>query len=198
MIVVKNLVSKEMSLFLAEYIRVYKNAITYMFQSKFITEELKDLGTYKDRQALGTFSQYSNRAIETLAKVLKPKMEKELNKSLVESFTYLRAYKTGDELLKHKDVGACEIACTIHLGKDAWDIYVEDKKVALDIGDGLIYNGVEELHWRNKFEGEECIQIMIFYLDASRKDIDKQKYDGRPCIGLPSYFNNREPIEGDY
>ena len=79
MIVVKNLVSKEMSLFLAEYIRVYKNAITYMFQSKFITEELKDLGTYKDRQALGTFSQYSNRAIETLAKVLKPKMEKELN-----------------------------------------------------------------------------------------------------------------------
>ena len=81
--VVRGVVSEELSSFLTDYIRTYKDAITYMFSSGYITEDLKDLGTYRDRQVLGTFSQYSNRTIETLLKRLRPRVEEETGKELV-------------------------------------------------------------------------------------------------------------------
>ena len=95
-------------------------------------------------------------------------------------------------------MNACEIACTIHLGGDLWSIFLEGEEIVLGVGDMLIYDGVNEFHWRDKFIGNDCIQVMLFYLDATRKDIDEQKYDGRPLLGVPVYFNNRETLESDY
>ena len=57
-------------------------------------------------------------------------------------------------------------------------------------GDMLVYRGCDLEHWREAFEGENCGQVFLHYNDASKKDADKNKFDGRPFLGLPAWFKN--------
>ena len=52
----------------------------------------------------------------------------------------------------------------------------------------LIYRGCEMEHWREAFEGETCAQVFLHYNDASYEEAEKNKYDGRPFLGLPAWF----------
>ena len=61
-------------------------------------------------------------------------------------------------------------------------------KVLLSPGDMLIYRGCEMEHWREAFEGETCAQVFLHYNDASYEEAEKNKYDGRPFLGLPAWF----------
>ena len=67
----------------------------------------------------------------------------------------------------------------MNLGGDNWPIYLEPNpklggvntrcwicirntkgvKVDLKPGDMLVYSGCELEHWREKFEGKECVQV---------------------------------------
>ena len=51
----------------------------------------------------------------------------------------------------------------------------------------LIYSGCELEHWREAFQGEDCIQVFLHYNKIS-KEADKNKFDTRQHLGLPSWF----------
>ena len=53
------------------------------------------------------------------------------------------------------------------LPDDIWPLCLETSdvhKVCLEEGDGLIYKGVENPHWRDKFEGERLAQVFLHYV----------------------------------
>ena len=98
-------------------------------------------------------------------------MEKYLGIDLIPTYSYLRVYKHGDVLYKHTDKNSCEFSVTLTLKRepeeDIWPIYVEtDKinKVSLDSGDGLIYKGSENFHWRDEFSGSKLAQVFLHYV----------------------------------
>jgi hypothetical protein len=80
----------------------------------------------------------------------------------------------------------------MHLGGDEWSIYLEPNiEVNLKQGDMLMYRGCDLEHWREPFTGEDCGQVFLHYNDASGENAENNKFDGRPMIGLPSYFKTQ-------
>ena len=55
----------------------------------------------------------------------------------------------------------------------------------------LIYSGCELEHWRDRFEGNECIQVFLHYNDATGVDAEENKFDTRPHLGLPVWFKGK-------
>jgi hypothetical protein len=57
-------------------------------------------------------------------------------------------------------------------------------KVDMQIGDAVLYKGMEVEHWREKYtEGQWQAQVFLHYVDANGLYAD-QKYDGRKSLGL--------------
>ena len=52
----------------------------------------------------------------------------------------------------------------------------------------LVYRGMELEHWREEFQGDNCAQVFLHYNNQKSKGADKNIYDGRPHLGLPSWF----------
>jgi len=52
----------------------------------------------------------------------------------------------------------------------------------------LLYDGTNQEHWREAFEGENCGQVFLHYNNVSLDTASKNKYDTRPFLGLPEYF----------
>jgi len=134
-------------------------------------------------------------------------MEKHTKLKLIPTYSYARIYKKGDILHRHKDRFSCEISTTLNLGGDPWPIFLSPRenvgipdgkkitaasnakgvKVDLKPGDMLIYKGMELEHWRETFEGEDCIQVFLHYNNKS-KEAELNEFDTRPHLGLPSCF----------
>ena len=51
----------------------------------------------------------------------------------------------------------------------------------------LVYKGMELEHWREAFEGDNCIQVFLHYNQVSKK-ADINRFDTRPHLGLPAWF----------
>ena len=85
----------------------------------------------------------------------------------------------------------------MNLGGDSWSIYLKpsgeegkkDIKVDLKPGDMLIYSGCELEHWRNKFKKNHCTQVFLHYNIENK---NKELFDGRKQLGLPSWFINNK------
>jgi hypothetical protein len=86
---------------------------------------------------------------------------------------YSRIYRNNNILLRHKDRPGCEISLTLNLSKDhAWPIWLktpldEEISIELEPGDAIIYLGNIAEHWREHFEGHECIQMFMHYVNAN-------------------------------
>jgi predicted 2-oxoglutarate/Fe(II)-dependent dioxygenase YbiX len=97
-------------------------------------------------------------------------------KKLLPTYSYARLYVPGEELLIHVDRPACEISATITLGFEGniWPIYMGDdenkanaQRVNMDVGDAVIYYGMDKYHWREKYtEGQWQTQVFLHYVDA--------------------------------
>ena len=106
------------------------------------------------------------------------------------------AVNTGGTLVEKCCRYSCEISTTLNLGGDKWPIYLDPTgkkgqagiKVDLDPGDMLIYSGCELEHWREEFKGKDCGQVFLHYNKSSSKKAKENLHDGRPFIGLPSWF----------
>ena len=55
----------------------------------------------------------------------------------------------------------------------------------------LVYKGCELEHWRNKFNGKDCVQVFLHYNDSKTKGALNNIFDNRKHIGLPAWFKNR-------
>lgn len=190
--VIRKVLSEDICSFLFQYFLIKDVATKYMFDTKYLSPYNTDMGTYTDPQAPGYYSVYGDPATETILIHLKNKMEKELKMKLVETYSYSRVYRKGSVLHRHKDRPECSFSTTLNLGGDIWPIYLDTsgkknqkgKEIKLSQGDMLIYKGQAHEHWREKFEGDVCVQTFLHYDEFKRGN----KYDGRPTVGLPTFF----------
>ena len=196
--VIKQAISKDLAAFVANYFSMQKQVYDTCLKERYISPFEDMLGRYEgnNQQVPNTYSHYSNIAMETLMLKCQPQMEKTTGLKLYPAYTYARIYKKGDILKRHKDRFSCEISTTMNLGGDDWPIYLEPsgergkKGVRVDLkqGDMLVYSGCELEHWREKFKGNECVQVFLHYNNAKTKGAKQNMFDKRPHIGLPSWF----------
>ena len=192
-LIIKQVISKELSEFLYNYLTIKKQVARTCFDSRHISQFETIFGVWNDPQVPETYSCYADFATETLMLKCQPQIEKLTGLKLYPAYSYARMYKKGDELKKHKDRFSCEISTTINLGGDTWPIYLEGKSINLNPGDLLIYKGCELTHWREKFKGNECAQVFLHYNNSKTKGAKKNMFDTRPHLGLPEEFKKDYP-----
>jgi len=192
-LVLKNVISEQLADFIYKYFKNKKDVARYLFDEKYISPFTEYFGVWNDEQSPNTYSHYSDIAMETLLKEVKPIIQKKIDLKLIETYSYARLYKKGDILERHKDRYSCEISGSLNLGGDTWSIYIDPTgktnqagvKIDLKPGDMLVYSGCDLEHWREEFKGKDCCQVFLHY----NKDKNKQNYlDTRPLLGLPAYF----------
>ena len=198
--IIRNAISKDLATFCYNYLLMKKQVYDTCVKHKYISPFEKILGFYELKefgaQVPNTYCNYSDIAMETLLLKLQPIVEKETNLKLYPNYTYSRNYSKGDELLKHIDRSACEISTTLNLGGDTWPIYLEPKKgkslrFDLEPGDMMIYKGKDLYHWREPFQGDECVQVFLHYSDIKSKAAKPNIFDTKIHLGLPSWFKDR-------
>ena len=208
--VIRQAISKDLAAFVANYFLMKRQVLNTCKQAKYFSPFENILGSYDDAQIPNTYSHYADIAMETLMLKCQPEMEKATGLKLYPSYSYARIYKKGDILKRHKDRFSCEISTTMNLGGDKWPIYIEPNpkkgkdtdngyeseytdgvKVELKPGDMLVYKGNICEHWRDKFDGKDCAQVFLHYNNAKTKGSKKNMFDGRPHIGLPSWWQNK-------
>ena len=132
------------------------------------------------------------------------------NKDLIPTYSYHRLYTQGTELKRHKDRPSCEISTTLCLGYDNsnvdankypdwdWPMFVGPKDgeegtgglpIHMKPGDMIIYRGDVVEHWREPLWGNNHAQVFLHY---NEKDGQYHiPYDGRPMLGLPANFKDK-------
>ena len=205
--VVKQAISFELANFLYNYFLLKREAVEHMYNTN-MTYDSGMLGTWGDTQILNTYSIYGDPTFDTLLMKILPVMKKETGLEVVPTYSYARMYKKGDILKRHKDRPSCEISTTINLGGEPWPIFIDGTgansvinerqnlvkpnapagtKVLLEVGDMLVYSGCELEHWREPFDGNICGQVFLHYNHVNGPFADKNRFDGRPMLGLPSF-----------
>ena len=206
--VIKEAIPKQLAEFVYNYFMMKRQVARTLFDTRFISPFTTEFGVWNDSQVPNTYSHYADIAMETLLIRCLPIMEKTTKLKLNPTYSYARIYKKGDRLDRHKDRFSCEISTTLNLGGDPWSIYLEPKKnvgipdgkkytltsnnkgisINLKPGDMLVYQGMILEHWREEFTGDNCAQEFLHYNNQKSKDADKNIYDQRKHLGLPSWF----------
>lgn len=203
--VIKNILSKDICDFVNNYFLLKEKVFNTLKNRNLISPFDNSYGMHDD-QVPNAYSHYSDPAMETILTLIKPKIEKEIDTKLIETYTYARIYRSEDKLVRHKDRPSCALSGTLNLGGDTWPIYLDDNtenghlesagyaygvdegiEVILNPGDILIYKGCQVEHWRRKFKGNYCTQVFLHYNDLSQDDALNNKYDKREHLGLPSF-----------
>jgi len=52
----------------------------------------------------------------------------------------------------------------------------------------LVYRGNILEHWREPFIGNDCGQVFLHYNNSATPGSSDNIFDGRPHLGLPSWF----------
>jgi hypothetical protein len=146
-----------------------------------------------DPQAPNSHSMYDFMPFVRLMVEKAPEVSELLGEKVLPTYTYARVYKEGSELLRHRDRPSCEVSITLNLSKDTdWPIFFQrpdgsETSVELEPGDAVMYLGCQADHWRNKFEGQECVQLFMHYVKSygtkSWAYFDKkQQQDPTPAV----------------
>lgn len=133
-------------------------------------------------QVPGSFSDYSDTLGETILIAKQKLVEKYAGEKLLPTYTFTRMYKKGNTLEKHFDRPSCEVSVSINFYADKeWPLKFKkleyergpvDKKAKIQSlitkpGDAVVYEGMQYEHWRDAYEGEECVQIFTHYVRAN-------------------------------
>ena len=202
--IVRGAISYELTNFIFNYFLLNRDATAFLIKQKVIPDTPGSLwGTWKDPQVPNTFSKYGDAVMETMLMKTLPLMRKLTGINLIPCYAYARIYKKGDILARHKDRPSCETSCTINLGGEPWDIFIDpsgqtsvkkgaSKKrapkgipISLKPGDMMAYYGQHIEHWRKPFKGNICAQLFLHYNDPQGPYGEKNFYDGRPVLGIP-------------
>ena len=184
-VVIKKAVSFELANFAFNYLLLKRDAVKWMQDTNYISKSTPGFGSWGDEQVPNTYSCYSDMFMDTLLMKLLPLMQQHTQMNLVPCYTYLRIYKKGDILKRHKDRPSCEISSTLHLGGTPWTIFLEGTPVNLEVGDIIIYKGCEVEHWREPLEGKHCVQAFLHYNNMDGPFGTQNKFDKRPLLGIP-------------
>jgi alkylated DNA repair dioxygenase AlkB len=112
---------------------------------------------------------YNDPLMNGLLDLKLPIVERESNLNLFPTYAYWRYYVFGATLTKHTDRPACEISITACIKKyDNWRIVVEGTEFELEEGDGVLYAGCDQKHWRpGIYKGEGMAQVFFHYVNQN-------------------------------
>ena len=214
--VIKQAISYDLANFCFNYLLLKRDAANFMYSNNIIADTGM-WGTRKDAQVPGVYSHYADPVMETLLMKVLPVMKEQTGLDLIPTYSYTRVYTKGSILWRHKDRPSCEISTTLNLGGDMWPIYIDPtgqdniiksqytnkgeecivkkgahsgNRVDLEPGDMLVYSGCELEHWRNEFTGDMCAQVFLHYNHKNGPFAEKNKFDNRPLLGIPSFVKN--------
>lgn len=139
-----------------------------------------------DDQVPGSFTRgHGDLALDSLMKMMRPKMEAVTGLELFPTYTYSRIYRRGNELKIHSDRPSCEISITLRLSASDdrynWPIWMKDTEYTLDDGDGVVYRGCDLDHWREVCDAPEgwlMGQVFMHYVDKNGP-YPEYRYDRR-------------------
>ena len=105
---------------------------------------------------------------------LLPELEKITGKKLLKTYNYCRLYQPEEILKKHTDRESCEYSITLNIGFSGapWPFFIETSsgeiaKMEMNVGDAILYKGIERPHWREKYsQGDWQAQVFFHYVDA--------------------------------
>ena len=214
--VIKQAISYDLANFCFNYLLLKRDAANFMYSNNIIADTGM-WGTWKDAQVPGVYSHYADPVMETLLMKVLPVMKEQTGLDLIPTYSYTRVYTKGSILWRHKDRPSCEISTTLNLGGDMWPIYVDPtgqnnilksqytnkgeecivkkgahpgNRVDLEPGDMLVYSGCDLEHWRNEFTGDMCAQVFLHYNHRNGPFAEKNKFDNRPLLGIPSFIKS--------
>ena len=214
--VIKQAISYDLANFCFNYLLLKRDAANFMYSNNIIADTGM-WGTWKDAQVPGVYSHYADPVMETLLMKVLPVMKEQTGLDLIPTYSYTRVYTKGSILWRHKDRPSCEISTTLNLGGDMWPIYIDPtgqdniiksqytnkgeecivkkgahsgNRVDLEPGDMLVYSGCDLEHWRNEFTGDMCAQVFLHYNHRNGPFAEKNKFDNRPLLGIPSFIKS--------
>lgn len=156
----------------------------FTFASKFFKKESD--GAHKN-----TYARYSDFLSESILLCKLPLVEKAVGEKLLPTYSFSRLYVNGSELAKHTDRPSCEVSITLNIFADKeCKIYMKPKNSSLEPlglvtqpGEGVLYEGMKYLHWREKYEGDKYMQIFLHYVRANG-DYKQYHKDKRVDFGM--------------
>ena len=185
----RNIISNDLCSFLYNYVKLKQKVFNTFSKYNYETLENDSGGRKGDTMLENTYCSYGDLAMDNLLNKIKNKVEDLTKLKLSESYSYLRVYKKGVTLYRHRDRKECAVSLTLNLGGD-WPFYFVDKnniKVKANIkpGNALLYDGVKLVHWREKLKEKECVQVFLHYVKKG-----STKFDKRLHLGLPNIFKS--------
>lgn len=145
---------------------------------------------FNDGQCPLSHAEYAAPVAEALLVLLHPVMQAVTGLSLLPTYSYSRIYRPNDILTAHRDRPACEVSCTLHVGRfgvdESWPIFIEGTSILQDIGDAVVYRGCDVTHWRDEWiapKGSLYGQVFLHYVDENGPYAEWQ-FDTRPSLGV--------------
>ena len=114
---------------------------------------------------------------------LRPIIEAHIGLELVPTYSWVRMYRKGDILGRHRDVAGNQVSCNFCISKDIdWSLGFSDgekeSEISMEPGDAVIYDGVALEHWRDKYQGQNQIQMIVGYV-IKDGEFDAHRFYGR-------------------
>lgn len=149
---------------------VDKDSCRLMTES--LLNAVKDEKFFRDIQCPLSPAFYNGFGVAQLE--LLPELEKITGKKLLETYNYCRLYLPGEVLEKHEDRESCEYSITLNIGFSGlpWPFFIEtpsgeNVELKMNVGDAILYKGIERTHWREKYsQGDWQAQVFFHYVDA--------------------------------
>lgn len=151
-------------------------------------------GLEADGFSIGTASWYGLWPLEMVLGLMKPFFERAIGEALLPTYSFVRCYPRGTQLLRHRDRPACEVSATlpisgsddapwpIHLGTSSEELTAEN----LVPGDALLYSGCELWHWREPLDADWRVQLFLHYVRRdgpyAEWELDKRGKLGDPPV----------------
>ena len=110
---------------------------------------------------------YNDELMTSLLETKLSLVESESKLNLFPTFAYWRYYVFGGSLKKHTDRPSCEVSVTACIKKyDNWPIVIEGDSFELKEGDGILYAGCDQEHWRpGVYKGDGIAQVFMHYVN---------------------------------
>ena len=134
------------------------------------------MGAVRDSMCPNSQSFYS--PFDDYHDIVHEKMEKLTKKRLGKTYNYARIYWPGEELEPHTDREACEYSVTINLRnlEEPWDFCLRYENTTqsylLREGDGVVYNGIHVMHWREPLKTDCVYQAFFHFVDLDGSYVD--------------------------
>ncbi|AGZ54452.1 tetratricopeptide repeat protein [Mycobacterium kansasii] len=146
---------------------------------------LSDTKHFGDRQCPDSWACYSHPVCEALLLTVAPVVRQVSDKELVPTYSYCRIYWNGAVLEKHTDGASCQYSASLCVDVDPepWPLYMADTELVLNPGDLVCYRGIDVVHWRKAYTGNQQIQVFLHYVDKNDEHA-AWAFDKRPTLGF--------------